>query len=68
MERDSRRPTAPALSLISKAQLAQAREELGGQKQRADMVSDLVVVSWPQGTQGVGALDPGQGGNHVLVM
>lgn len=50
------RPTDPAFCLVSKAQLSQALEELGGQKQRADMVSLLVVVFVATRSSGHGML------------
>lgn len=55
------RPT-DAVSLVSKAQLSQALEELGGQKQRADMVSAWAARRGPRGRgrgSGFGAFDPG---------
>ena len=58
MEMGSGRPTDPAFCLILKAQLSQALEELGGQKQRADMVSPSVVVFVATGSSGWGCLRP----------
>lgn len=54
-----RRPTDSAFCLVSKAQLSQALEELGGQKQRADMVSPQAApfgVSVHTGKPGGGRL------------